>query len=133
MKLKALAYSIIALMAMSCSQDPEGNSINGSWKLTNATVTDGPSLEYENGEVIWTFNENTKLLSVQNNIRTAGPENILSGLATGTYDYSITTEGDKSYLYVEGQEQGAFANTGINLVISTDPQNNNSLTKVFKR
>lgn len=133
MKLKALVYSLIALAAISCNDDPEGNSLNGSWKLTNATVTDGLSLEYETGEVVWTFNEHNKTLSVRNNIMTAGPENILSGLATGAYDYTITTEGNKSYLYVEGREQGAFANTGSNLVISTDPQNNNSLTKVFKR
>ncbi|WP_116788043.1 hypothetical protein [Flavobacterium psychrotrophum] len=133
MKLKALTYSLIALVAISCSDDPEGNSLNGSWKLTNATVTDGPSLEYETGEVMWTFNENAKTLVVQNNIKTAGPENIMSGLPTGFYDYTIINEANKSYLYVEGHEQGAFANTGSNLVISTDPDNIKNLTKVFKR
>lgn len=133
MKLKALFCCTIAALALSCSQDPEGNTLNGSWRLTNATVTDGPSLEYENGEVIWTFNESSKTLRVQNNILTTEPENVFSGLATGNYNYNIVSEGEKSYLYVEGTAQGAYANTGENLVISTEASENNNLTKVFKR
>lgn len=133
MKLKALFYCIIAIAAFSCSDDPEGNSLNGSWKLTNASVTDGLSLEYENGEVLWTFNESAKILKVQNNIMTTGPENIFSGLPSGTYDYSVITEDNISHLYVEGTEQGAYAATGANLVISTEANNSNGVTKIFKR
>jgi len=133
MKLKLLLYCLIGLLVASCSEDNEGNTLNGSWKLTNATATDGPNVEYQKGEVLWTFNEGSKTLRVKNNVKSLGPENIFSGLATGNYNYSIITEGNKSYLYVEGAEQGAFANTGENLVISTGAKGNNNITKIFRR
>jgi hypothetical protein len=133
MKLKVLFFVLAASLATACSQDPDGNSYEGTWKLTNATVTEGISLEYTPGEVLWTFNEDNHRLNVNNNVYTLGPENIYSGLATGSYSYSIKKEDGVNVLYVDGVKQGDMANTSDNLVINSDADDAGGLKKVFRR
>ncbi|MFP9098654.1 hypothetical protein ACLI09_06325 [Flavobacterium sp. RHBU_24] len=133
MKLKVLFFALTACLATACSEDPEGNSYNGTWKLTNATVTEGPSLEYTPGEVIWTFDEDSHRLTVHNNVVTLGPENIYSGLASGVYSYTVHKTDGINVLYVDGIKQGDMANTSENLVISSETQMDEGLKKVFSR
>ncbi len=132
MKLKVLSVGLFALSLFSCSDDPEV-SINGSWKLTNATLSNELNLEYREGEVIWSFDEKDHILTVTNNIMTDGPENIYSGLTTGNYTYNIQHENGIEMLYINGSLQGAMATTSDNLVINSDPEQDNGLTKVFSR
>lgn len=133
MKIKVLLVSLLACIAASCSNDDDAQNISGTWKLTNAAVTDGVNLQYSDGQVEWKFNEHSHTLTVTNNILTTGPENIYSGLPTGNYNYSIQSQNGMNVLYVSGNEQGALAATNDNLVINTNPQQANSLTKVFRR
>jgi|GEM_PF-2978933 len=133
MKLKVLFLTLIACLVAACSEDPEGNSYNGTWKLTNATVTEGPSLEYTPGVVLWTFDEDSHRLTVDNNVYTLGPENIYSGLASGVYSYTVRKADGINVLYVDGVKQGDMANTSENLVISTETHMAEGLKKVFRR
>lgn len=132
MKLNNLyAIAICCTVAASCSDDADERSLSGSWHLTNATTAEGTSLSYTQGEVTWSFSENSKTLSVQNKVITLGPENTLAGPATGNYHFSVQREQGMDYLYVDGSRIGALANTGNNLVVSDTGEN--GIIKVFSR
>lgn len=133
MKLNVLFFALAATLATACSDDPDGNSYEGTWKLTNATVSEDITLEYTPGEVLWTFDEDNNRLTVDNNVYTLGPENTYSGLATGSYSYKVKKENGINVLYVEGVKQGDMANTSNNLVISTQTHTTEELKKVFSR
>ena len=83
--------------------------------------------------MIWTFNGDNHRLNVNNNVVTTGPENIYSGLPTGSYSYSIREEGGVNVLYVDGAKQGDMANTSDNLVINSETDDTGELKKVFRR
>lgn len=132
MKTKSL-YAIIVCAAtmLSCSNDPDERSLSGSWHLTNATTPEGTNLNYTTGEVTWRFNENNHTLTVENSVLTLGPENTLAGPATGNYTFSVKQIDGIDYLYVDGDQMGAIANTGVNLVVNTT--GNSDVIKVFSR
>jgi hypothetical protein len=123
---------ILTTLAFSCSNDEPVETLDGTWRLRNATAPEGASIVYTDGEVYWTFDKQTHRLNVQNNVITQGPENIFSGLSSGSYNYSVTKEGDTKILYVNGNPQGIFAYTAENLVINTAPDAS-GLIKVFAR
>jgi hypothetical protein len=129
---KFIAGFILTFLLFSCSTDEPVQSIEGTWKLKNASAPEGANIEYTDGEVNWTFHQESHHLTVQNNIMTAGPENILSGLATGEYTYYISSQDGSNTLYIEGVEQGIFACTDANLVINSD-SDSNGIIKVFGR
>jgi len=130
--IKFFLLIILTILAASCSSDETVETLNGTWRLRNASAPEGASIDYTEGEVYWTFDQQNHRLTVQNNIVTPGPENMFSGLASGTYNYNVATDGNNKTLYVEGNEQGIFAYNTENLVINTSPDAT-GLIKVFER
>jgi len=120
MKFKILFFfAIISSLTTSCDDDsiPE-NGMIGTWKLKNVTGgLQGTSIDYNAGDVYWIFNLTNGTLNVQNNILTTGPENIYSGLATGTYPFKIENENDIKILFVSGNRRGVISFKNSNLLI----------------
>lgn len=133
MKLKLSLIAIVCAIISSCSDDSAQHTLNGSWKLTNSTTSDGLNIDYPQGQVEWNFNEENHELTVKNETVTAGPENILAGLPSGTYSFRVKTVRNIGYLYVEGHEQGAVSVTGSNLVVNNGVTENVNVIKVFRR
>lgn len=131
-KVKFLIVFILTLLLTACSNDDATETLEGTWRLRSASAPEGAVIDYSEGEVNWTFNQNSHILTVQNNIMNFGPENIFSGLATGTYNFSISEANGTKTLYIEGIEQGIFAYTNENLVINSEADTN-GVIKVFKR
>lgn len=131
-KIKFYILFILTLLLFSCSADETVQTLEGTWKLKNATVPDGANIAYSDGEVYWTFDQDTHRLTVQNNIANLGPENLFSGLASGTYNFYVADQNGSKKLYVEGTEQGIFAYTDANLVINSEADAN-GVIKVFRR
>ncbi|EZH72985.1 hypothetical protein ATO12_18380 [Aquimarina atlantica] len=114
MKLQALTLILIVAFGIStsCHSDDDGpvekeKTINGVWNLKNVSGgLQGINLDYNKGEVLWTFNETTGKLIVENNVITQGPKNIHSGLRSGTYNYEIKEEEGSKVLFVKGIKRG---------------------------
>lgn len=95
----------------SCKNDDDGteNSITGTWNLANVYGGFIPTnINYDQGEVIWTFNRSNSRLLIQNNIKTTGPEQIYSGPPSGTYNYEILLENQEEVLYIQDERQGVL-------------------------
>lgn len=131
-KVKFFILFVLTFAIQSCSTDEPTQTLEGTWRLKNATAPEGASIEYNDGEVTWKFDVDTYKLYVQNNIQTLGPENIFSGLPTGTYNFSVVEGEGKKTLYVEGIQEGIFAYTTENLVINSD-EDAEGVIKVFRR
>ena len=85
----------------------ENHAIHGSWNLTNVSGgLIGINIDYNLGEVIWTFNDNNNQLVIENNIMTAGPEDIYAGLDSGNYSYEIQELNGTETLYISNDERG---------------------------
>jgi hypothetical protein len=131
-KIKFFIVFILTLVFAGCSSDDPAETLEGTWRLSTATAPEGAVIDYTDGEVSWTFNQDTHVLTVENNIMNFGPENIFSGLGSGNYNFSISESNGTKTLYIEGAEQGIFAYTDENLVINSEADAN-GVIKVFKR
>lgn len=128
MKLRSLCVAFSAVIALSCSDDTENHSLNGSWYLTNTTAADGSSLSYTKGDVIWTFNENANTITVKNRVIALVPNSNPVDIASGNYSYSLKRQDNLTYLYIDNKAVGALANTADNLVITND-----GTTMIFRK
>ncbi|MBQ4819245.1 hypothetical protein [Aquimarina sp. MMG016] len=78
------------------SNNPFSFEINGVWNLINVQGGfAGVDQDFEKGTIIWTFNESTKMVTIANNTTITG---VYSGLASGTYPYSINALANTSAL-----------------------------------
>ena len=109
MKAKLIIVLIIVLFVSCQNNDDIQNNenqtetINGSWNLKLVYGGFLPvNIEYDTGDVKWTFNEAEGNVVIENNIITTGPEDIYAGLESGTYNYEIQTINDVERLYVDG-------------------------------
>lgn len=133
MRLYKLLIPVVCSIALSsCSGDMETEPLNGTWKLVNASAADGANIEYEEGNVVWHFNDENHSLTVSTSLMTLTTDTY-AGLPAGTYQYDVHNERGINYLYVNGDNEGAFAITGSNLVLSTSISNENGTTRIFKR
>ena len=119
----------------SCNNDDDNTdqqeSLDGTWNLTNVRGSLlGVDLDYNEGEVIWNFNQDN-ILVVENNIMTTGPEDIYSGLDSGTYAYNIQVIDDLDVLFVENREMGFLVLSNKNLKI--DDRATDGLLAEFER
>jgi hypothetical protein len=86
------------VLTTSCKKDDDDTNqpatISGNWNLKNVSGGfAGIDIDYTAGQVIWNFNLETQILTVQNNIITIGPEDIYAGFESGTYDFEIQENG----------------------------------------
>ena len=120
----------------SCNNDDDNTdqqeSLDGTWNLTNVRGSLlGVDLDYNRGEVIWNFIQDENTLVVENNIMTTGPEDIYSGLDSGTYVYNIQVIDDLDVLFVENREMGFVVLSNNNLKI--DDRATDGLLAEFER
>ncbi|MFP9113239.1 hypothetical protein ACLI1A_04815 [Flavobacterium sp. RHBU_3] len=133
MRLYKLLIPVVCSIALSsCSADNDTEELNGTWKLINATAADGANIEYEEGAVVWLFNDQSHSLTVTTTLMTLTTDTY-AGLPGGTYEYYVQKNRGVNYLYVNGENEGAYVITGSNLVLSTSASNQNGTTRVFKR
>lgn len=99
-------------------QEIQEQEIQETWNLKNVNGgMIGLNIDYNSGEVIWTFQESTNKLIIQNNIESTGPEDIYAGLDSGTYDYEILEDNESQVLYIDGSLRGVLLITNSTLTI----------------
>lgn len=107
-----MLFLISALvLCTSCKKDDDDTTepatISGNWNLKNVSGGfAGVDIDYTPGEVIWNFNLETNILTVQNNIITTGPEDTYAGFESGTYDFEIQENDGIKILLVDGYFTG---------------------------
>lgn len=114
MKIKIL-IAAIWLFTLSCSINNNTDAPTNykvEWHLTHvgggiASVDE----TFEMGTIIWTFNEPTGILTVENTNEDDSKED---GLASGSYSYSIASVGNASFLTIDSNEFGEIAFTSEN-------------------
>ncbi|MFG6688033.1 hypothetical protein ACGK9U_15770 [Mariniflexile sp. HNIBRBA6329] len=112
--------SFITLTNCSISNDDSKQQVYKTyWHLTNVSGSvSGVDNDFELDKIIWTFNEDTNKLVVNNTNAT----DVEDGLDTGTYTYSITEvegEGEVNdlFLTIESNEFGKLTFDATELVI----------------
>lgn len=128
MKLRSLCVAFSAVIALSCSDDTENHTLNGSWYLTNTTAADGSVLSYSKGDVTWIFNERLSTINIKNRIIALEPNSNPVAIPSGDYSYSLKREDNLTYLYIDNAVVGALANTADNLVVTHD-----GTTMIFRK
>lgn len=128
MKLRSLCVAFVAVIALSCSDDTENHTLNGSWYLTNTTAADGSVLSYSKGDVTWIFNERLSTINIKNRIIALEPNSNPVAIPSGDYSYSLKREDNLTYLYIDNAVVGALANTADNLVVTHD-----GTTMIFRK
>jgi hypothetical protein len=104
MKPKFVVLLFAAVLVLSgCDDDetlPQEPTINGTWHLKNVSGGfAGVDEDFSRGEVIWTFDEESSVLTVENNSKET-----FIGLASGVYSYSVSeVEGDEVLFIDEGE------------------------------
>jgi len=94
----------LSFMVSGCSLDNWSSNgelqINSSWVLKNTSGgIAGINDNFNNGDVIWDFNETNQTLKVTNKVNTTG-----SGIPAGTYTYSLKKEGKTSLLVIKQED-----------------------------
>ncbi|MGM5469371.1 hypothetical protein ACS386_03760 [Flavobacteriaceae bacterium LMO-SS05] len=101
--------SVLLLTSVtSChTKDDDSNadySLEGSWNLSHVSGgISGVDLSFDPGIILWTFNENTGMLTVVNN-----SESGFSMFQSGTYTYSIEDTPDYKALNINGMPYGSI-------------------------
>lgn len=117
--LKSIIGLLALLILFSCSDDDTGTTIptetlTGNWTLLTATGTiAGTTHEFPYGVIVWKFNTDNTVTVFNNNT----DESLQSGLASGTYPYSVTTNSE-----IVGCEKSITINTNAEfgcLTVST--------------
>jgi hypothetical protein len=119
--MKKLLYIFLGLSLMFGCSDDESNqteTLNGIWNLKNVSGgLAGINIDYNHGDVKWSFNLENNTLIVENNIITTGPEDIYAGLESGTYNIEITQSGEIQTLFINNTERGVLILLNDNLKI----------------
>lgn len=120
------------IVVTSCNNDDDSiqeTPINGTWNLKNSSggIT-GIDQDYENGKIIWTFNNQDSLLNIANNsIQDTGNQIFVnSGLKSGEYPYSIVKTNGNEYILINTAEYGKIIISGNNLSINQNEHQSGS-------
>ena len=113
-----IAYDGYIITFTRNTSKPPIKDLDGSWNLKNVYMP-MTNINYAIGDVNWEFFMENKKVIVTNNIWTTGPEDLYSGLKSGTYDFSIEQVDSEAVLYINGMRQGAFIVSGDILTIDT--------------
>lgn len=108
--------SILTLSSCSIGENDEQQQIQKTyWHLINVSGgIAGVDHDFALNKIIWSFNEPTLKLTVNN---TNTDSTIEDGFDSGVYNYSVITNGDKEYVVVNSNELGLVTVTETTLVI----------------
>lgn len=93
-----------SLLFSSCNSDDDSNNntitINGTWSLKNVSGgLAGVDEDIGIGVIKWIFNENTSILTIENN-----SIGTFSGFPSGNYNYSLETNNGIEYITINNFE-----------------------------
>ena len=132
-KLLIILFALGSMQFFGCSSDDDTTELNierGIWKLKNVSGgLVGVNIDYNEGDVYWTFKNENKMLIVENNILTDGPESIYAGRQSGVYSYEIKQVDGGEVLYIEDTERGAISIREGQLIIDDGLVADGFLTK----
>ena len=120
--------SILAAIAagtlfLSCNNDDDATpveSISGTWKIQNVSGgLQGVDIDYQEGDVDWTFDTDSQTVRVENRILTTGPEDIYAGPETGSYPYEVEQLGQTQILYLDDEVMGGIILSGNTLTVDS--------------
>lgn len=129
--------SLLSLSVMACSTteisapDPVGNdvitpapSIHGTWNLANVSGgVAGIDEDYEPGVVIWSFDVELSILTVDNNDENGSG---YTGVRNGPHPYNLLKQNNTNYLFVRGREIGRIIIIDGNLMINGNDRSEGS-------
>lgn len=125
MKTRILIFALALVFGLFTSCDKEdknesqqSNTVVGSYSLMNVSGgLMGANVNFTKGEIQWSFNTTSNILTVNNSIDTTDSRYSFSDLPSGTYTYQFQTQNSQQVLFVGGTERGpiAFTSNGWNL------------------
>lgn len=96
-------------------------TINGTWDLKNVSGGfAGIDVNYNQGDVLWTFNQDDNTLIVENNIMTTDPESTYARLESGTYTYEVEQNEGSQILLIDGNDTGEINLSADTLTIDDE-------------
>lgn len=96
-------------------------TINGTWHLKNVSGGfAGIDVNYNQGDVLWTFNQDDNTLIVENNIMTTDPESTYARLESGTYTYEVEQNEGSQILLIDGNDTGEINLSADTLTIDDE-------------
>ena len=107
MKTKMYILSIFALtFIVGCFSDHNDTKygLEGQWNLTHiGGGISGMDISFDPGVIVWTFNENTGMVTIVNN-----SEGGFSTFQSGTYPFLIEDAGDYNTITIDGMNLGSI-------------------------
>lgn len=112
-----LFIASFSLLFLSCNNDddPDNNSatISGTWSLINVSGgLAGVDEDFDKGLIVWTFNENTSTLTIENN-----STGTFTGYPSGNYNYSLETNNDVENITIDNFEMVISSLTENEMII----------------
>lgn len=142
MKTQFLIFLIFSFgLLTSCHKDMDDTidkgteevTINGTWHLKNVSGGfAGIDVNYNQGDVLWTFNQNDNTLIVENNIMTTSPESTYARLESGTYTFEIEQNEGPQILFIDGNNTGEI-NLSADTVTIDDESGADGFIMTFMR
>ena len=81
----------------------------------------GIDIDFNRDVIVWTFNENTQVLTVENAVDPSDTNYPFSGLPTGSYTFEVNDVDGTAILQIEGADQGEYIVTATTLMIDDRP------------
>lgn len=130
-----IALSFLFILS-NCSLNDNDNDTNDNfeqftltWHLISTTGgIAGINDQFNLDTVVWIFDEPTETLTIENNNTDDTKQDLLD---SGTYQFSFVTEGEDSYIFVNGNELGEFTISQTNFIIDENNTSEGQLTDGF--
>ncbi|WP_242206371.1 hypothetical protein [Aestuariivivens insulae] len=134
---KSIIYllAIILGITTSCSVNSDDNqdlqNYKSLWHLRNVSGgVSGVNDDFELETIVWSFDETTATLTVENNNTDDTKEDALD---SGTYSYSLAQVASRNYLSIDGTEVGELTFSSQNtMVIDENELSTGSASDGFK-
>lgn len=118
--LSTLSLILILVFASNCKNSTSSieETINGSWNLKTMTGGFmGLNNNFQDGEVVWTFDEGANTLVIEVNILSTIPTETYYGLGSGNYSYEIQQESGIMTLYADDSKVGIISFSDKELIL----------------
>lgn len=124
---------LLAIVVSACSSDSSSNHasiVDGQWKLVRVTGSfAGVSSDFASGEISWTFNPTTQMVTVVNHNTDDTKIDIFE---TGVYNYQIVAGENpqicSQIIKIDNIEMGCFEIIDGNLILNQDFADGYTLT-----